>query len=43
MFTAQLAGVDRIRVGMNTKEVEENYQLLLNIVHWLDDKLENID
>jgi len=41
MFTAQLAGADRIRVGMNTKEAEENYQLLLNIVHWLDDKLES--
>ena len=40
MFTAQLAGRDRTRVGMNTKEAEENYQLLLNIVHWLDDKLE---
>lgn len=40
MFTAQLAGRDRIKVGMNTKEAEENYQLLLNIVHWLDDKLD---
>lgn len=39
MFTAQLAGSDRIKVGMNTKEAEENYQLLLNIIHWLDDKL----
>ena len=40
MFTAQLAGRERTKVGMNTKEAEENYQLLLNIVHWLDDKLE---
>jgi len=41
MFTAQLAGSDRTKVGMNTKEAEENHQLLLNIIHWLDDKLEN--
>jgi len=41
MFTAQLAGSERIKVGMNTKEAEENYQLLLNIIHWLDDTLEN--
>jgi len=40
MFTAQLAGSERTKVGMNTIEAKENYQLLLNIVHWLDDKLE---
>jgi len=40
MFTAQLAGSERTKVGMNTKGAEENYQLLLNIIHWLDDKLE---
>ena len=39
MFTAQLAGSNRTKVGMNTKEAEENYQLLLNIIHWLDDEL----
>ncbi|WP_128755265.1 DUF4350 domain-containing protein [Aquimarina sediminis] len=36
MFTAQIAGRDRIKVGMNTKEASENYQLLLNLIHWLD-------
>ena len=36
MFTGQLAGPDRIKVGMNATGAEENYQLLLNIVHWLD-------
>ncbi len=39
MFSAQIAGADRRKVGMNTPEAEENYQLLLNIVHWLDDRL----
>ena len=36
MFTAQLAGPNRFKVGMNAKEASENYQLLLNIIHWLD-------
>jgi hypothetical protein len=40
MFTAQLAGPQAIRVGMNSDYAEENYKLLLNIIHWLDGKLE---
>lgn len=40
MFTAQLAGQDKIKVGMNSKEAPRNYQLLLNIIHWLDGKFE---
>jgi hypothetical protein len=36
MFTAQLAGPQKIRVGMNSDYAEENYKLLLNIIHWLD-------
>lgn len=36
MFTAQLAGPQKIKAGMNSKVASENYQLLLNIVHWLD-------
>lgn len=36
MFTAQLAGRDRFKVGMNAEEAPENYKLLLNITHWLD-------
>ncbi len=40
MFSAQLAGPQKIRAGMNSPAAEENYQLLLNIIHWLDGKLE---
>ena len=29
MFSAQLAGPDRIKVGINSEEAKENYQLLL--------------
>lgn len=36
MFTAQIAGRERIKVGMNAIEAPENYQLLLNTIHWLD-------
>ena len=40
MFTAQLAGQNRTGVGMNSTYAEENYKLLLNIIHWLDRKFE---
>jgi len=40
MFTAQLAGPNRIKAGMNSDVAPENYQLLLNIIHWLDGILE---
>ena len=40
MFTAQLAGPNQIRAGMNSEAAPENYQLLLNIIHWLDGKLD---
>ncbi len=36
MFSAQLAGPNKIRAGMNDDKAKENYQLLLNIIHWLD-------
>jgi hypothetical protein len=36
MFTAQLAGPQQGRIGMNSSFAEENYKLLLNIIHWLD-------
>lgn len=39
MFTAQLAGPQSIKVGMNHREAAQNHQLLLNILHWLDGKL----
>ena len=41
MFTAQLAGPQMYRAGMNSPEAKENYQLLLNIIHWLDGIIKN--
>jgi hypothetical protein len=35
MFTAQLAGVQRLRIGMNAPEASQNHRLLLNVMHWL--------
>ena len=40
MFSAQLAGQNKRKVGMNSEYAEENYKLLLNIIHWLDGKLQ---
>ncbi len=40
MFTAQLAGPQKFPVGLNSPEAKENYQLLLNIIHWLDRLME---
>jgi len=39
MFSAQLAGAKKWKVGMNNEGAPENYQLLLNIIHWLDGKM----
>ncbi|MFA6126188.1 MAG: hypothetical protein WC699_02690 [Bacteroidales bacterium] len=39
MFTAQLAGPGRTKTGMNSDAAPQNYQLLLNVIHWLDGKL----
>ncbi|HYH87340.1 MAG TPA: hypothetical protein VEX60_17945 [Pyrinomonadaceae bacterium] len=39
MFTAQLGGPNRVRVGMNAPEAKQNPQLLLNVLHWLSGKL----
>lgn len=38
MFAAQLAGPNKSKMGMNNPVANENYQLLLNIIHWLDGK-----
>lgn len=38
MFTAQLAGPQQARVGMNAPYAANNFRLLLNIIHWLDGK-----
>jgi len=40
MFTAQLAGPNKRKFGMSLAIAKENYQLLLNIIHWLDGRLE---
>ena len=40
MFTAQLASPNQIKAGMNNEVAPENYQLLLNVIHWLDAKLD---
>ena len=37
MFTAQLAGPQKRRMGMGASYANENYQLLLNVMHWLSD------
>jgi hypothetical protein len=40
MITAQLgSGLSMIKMGMNAAEAPYNYQLLLNIIHWLDGQL----
>ena len=35
LFTAQIAGPDRRPVGMNARGSEQNFQLVLNVMHWL--------
>jgi len=40
MFSAQLAGSAQMKVGMNSENAPENFQLLLNIFHWLDGGIE---
>lgn len=40
MFSAQLAGPNKFKAGMNNEVAPENFQLLLNIIRWLDGKIE---
>ncbi|MBL4752321.1 MAG: hypothetical protein JKY52_01800 [Flavobacteriales bacterium] len=40
MFTAQIQEPEKTAMGMNNQNAPENYQLLLNIIHWLDGKLD---
>ena len=40
MFSAQIAGERKVKVGMNSPRAKYNYQLLLNIIHWLDHLIE---
>lgn len=39
MFNAQLIGPRQRKAGMNSAIGDENYKLLLNIIHWLDGRL----
>jgi hypothetical protein len=34
-FTAQLAGPQRLPVGMSSPQAPENARYLLNVLHWL--------
>jgi hypothetical protein len=36
MFSAQLAGPNRNPIGLNNPDASGNNQLLINIIHWLD-------
>lgn len=40
MFSAQIAGEKKVKVGMNASKSKNNYKLLLNIIHWLDGIIE---
>ena len=39
MFSAQLAGAQKRKIGMNAPYAKDNYKLLLNIIRWLDHQL----
>ncbi|MEO8650410.1 MAG: DUF4350 domain-containing protein [Acidobacteriota bacterium] len=39
MFSAQLAGPNKIPMGMNAPNASQNPQFLLNVMHWLSGKL----
>jgi len=39
MFSAQLAGPNAVRMGMNHPAASQNKQLLLNLMHWLAGRL----
>ena len=36
-FTAQLAGPQKRRMGMGALHADQNFQMLLNVMHWLSD------
>ena len=39
LFSAQIAGEQKSKMGMNNPDAKQNPQLVLNIIHWLDRKL----
>ena len=40
MFSAQVSGVERFPMGMNDPSAGQNYQFLLNVMHWLSGRLD---
>jgi len=40
MFSAQIGDPGRRKMGMNKADAKDNHKLLLNIIHWLDGKLD---
>ncbi|MHC4432145.1 MAG: DUF4350 domain-containing protein [Planctomycetota bacterium] len=34
-FTAQLAGPQKVKMGMNNPDAKQNYRFVLNVMHWL--------
>ena len=40
MFSAQIGNPGKRKMGMNKEDAQDNYKLLLNIIHWLDGILE---
>jgi hypothetical protein len=40
MFSAQISGEQKVKVGMNAPKAKYNYKLLLNIIHCLDNLIE---
>lgn len=40
MFSAQVAGPERTPIGMNAPMAEQNFQFVLNVLHWLTGQLE---
>jgi hypothetical protein len=40
LFSAQLQGPEKRKMGMNREDAKDNHKLLLNIIHWLDGKYE---
>jgi hypothetical protein len=40
MFSAQIGGPNRVKMGMNAPQAEQNPQFVLNVLHWLSGQLE---
>jgi hypothetical protein len=41
VFTAQVAGPERLTMGMNRPEASQKQQFLLNLMHWLTGLVES--